>query len=154
MIHDADEGFVCMPRTGEPFDKQYNENDILLHPSVLSDVGVVPSIHWNFFNDTTNNSCNQPYINDDPISSTQMLHHFLLWSFIRIKRDALDKSIKHYDALQCKFRQIGIYNSADYLRINSRDTLQLLVSGGSNSGMISIGFAPSKSIRFTAASIK
>ena len=36
--------------------------------------------------------------------------------------------LKHYDALRCKFRQIEIYNLANYLRIDSCVTLNLLLS--------------------------
>ena len=47
---------------------------------------------------------------------------------MRIKRGNVDNSIKYCDALRCKFRQIGIYSSTDYLKIDSCETLNLLLS--------------------------
>ena len=53
-------------------------------------------------------------VNVNPISDTQILNYALLRSTMRIKKDHVDNSIEHYDALRCKFREIGIYNLADY----------------------------------------
>ena len=39
------------------------------------------------------------YINDNPISNNQMLHHALLKSSIWIKRDNVDGYIEHYNTL-------------------------------------------------------
>ena len=68
--NNAEEVFVCMACTGDIFDKQYNNNDIDPHPSVLSDADVVPIIYPNFFNDTINDSCGWSYINANLISNT------------------------------------------------------------------------------------
>ena len=38
------------------------------------------------------------------------------------------KSIKHYNALRCKFQQIGIHNSTDYFNLDSSSSLQLLLT--------------------------
>ena len=86
--NDADigEGYVCMTLTNFwlPPEEQYNTDDILIRPSVF-DVGDKPSIHPIFFNGTINDSRGRPYINNDPISDTQVLHHALLRSSMRIK---------------------------------------------------------------------
>ena len=54
-----------------PPENEYDDDDILLRPGVF-DVGDKPSIHPNFFNGTLNDSLGRPYINDDPISNTQV----------------------------------------------------------------------------------
>ena len=100
----TDDAFVWNTCTGDSFDKQHNNNDILLHPGVLSEVVLVHSIHPNFFNDTINNSRGQLYTNDNPISNTQILNHALLRSSLRIKRGNIHNSIEHYNALRYKFR--------------------------------------------------
>ena len=86
-------------------DDAYEDDDILLRHGVFDTDGN-PSIHPNSFHDTLNNSLGRPYTNNDPISETQVLHHALLKSSMRIKRGDVDNSIKHYDALRCKFQRI------------------------------------------------
>ena len=125
---DTDDIFVCMKCTEDPYDKQYNNNNVHLHLGVLSDADVISSVYPNFFNDTINDSRGRPYTNTNPITDTQILHHSLLRSLVRIKRANLDNSTKDYDAFRCKFRQIGIYNSVNYLRIDSHETLNSLLS--------------------------
>ena len=64
---------------------EYEDNDNYLRPGVF-DVGGNPSIHPNFFNGTLNDSLSRPYIIDDSISNTQVLHHALLKSLMKKKR--------------------------------------------------------------------
>ena len=64
-------------------------------------------------------------LNPFPTLRYYTIHHTLLKSSLWIKRGKVDNSIKHYDALKYKFRQIGIYNAAKYLKINSCEILQL-----------------------------
>ena len=124
------EGYVCMIVTDSWYlleDDEYGDDDILLRPGVFN-VGANPSIHPNFFHGTLNGSLGRPYINNNPISNTQVLHHALLKSLMRIKRGDIDNSIKHYDTLWCKFQRIGIHNSTDYFCLDSNKSLQLLLS--------------------------
>ena len=124
------EGYVCMTVTDSWYpieDDEYEDGNILLHHSIFN-VGGNPSIHPNFFHGTLNDNLGWPYINDDPISETQVLHHALLKSLLRIKRGNIDNSIEHYDALWCKFQRIGIHNSIDYFHLDSNESLQLLLS--------------------------
>ena len=114
-----------------PSKDKYDDDDILLRPDVF-DVGDKPVIHPNFFNDTLNDSLRCPYINDDPISNTQVFHHALLKSSMRKKRGEIDNYIKHYNALWCKLQQMGIHRSTNYFQITSSESLQLLLS---NSGL-------------------
>ena len=98
--------YVCMTVTDTwlPLEEdEYKDDDILLRPNVFG-VSDKPSIYPNFLNGTLNDSFGCPYINDDPISNTQILFHALLKSSMRKKRDDVDNSIKHYDALCCKFQ--------------------------------------------------
>ena len=85
-------------------------------------------MHPNFFNGILNDNLGSPYINDDPISNIQILHHALLKSSMRKKRGDVENSIKHYDALCCKFQQIGVHNSTDYFQFYNSKSLQLLLS--------------------------
>ena len=75
---------MCMTLTNFylPLEEQYNTDITLLHPGVFV-VGIKPSIHHNFFN----NSSGYPYINDNPIYNTQMFHPVTLKSSKRIKND-------------------------------------------------------------------
>ena len=117
--------YCCMTVTDSwcPLENdEYEDDDILLRHGVF-DNGGNPSIHPNFFHGTLNNSLGWPYINDDPIYETQVLHHTLLKSLMRIKRGDVDNSINHYDALWCKFQQIGIHNSTNYFRLDSNESL-------------------------------
>ena len=57
----------------------------------------------------------------DRISTTHILHHAFLTSSMRIKQGNVNHAINYYDALWCKFRQIGIYNSTDFLDAGSRN---------------------------------
>lgn len=71
--------------------------------------------------------------NNDQIFITQILHHTLLTSSLRIKKGNVDNAITHYDVLWCKFRQIGIYNSTDFLdvgrrNVGSREAINSLLS--------------------------
>ena len=125
------EGYCCMTVTDSwdpQVDDEYEDDDILLQHGVF-DTGGNPSIHPNFFHRTLNNNIGWPYTNDDPISATNIKHRALLKSSMRIKRGDVDNSIKHYDALWCKFQRIGIHNSTVYFRLNSSESLQLLLSG-------------------------
>ena len=66
---------------------------------------------------STNNDAiidSKVFSNDDPLYNTQVLHHALLRSSMRIKKGNVDNYIEHYDALWCKFREIGIYNLTHY----------------------------------------
>ena len=77
---DSEEGFVCMAVTDSwdpPQVDEYEDDDILLRHGVF-DVNGNPSIHPNFFNGALNDNPGRPYINDNPISNTQMLHRNLL----------------------------------------------------------------------------
>ena len=124
------EGYICMTVTDSWYpleDDEYEDDDILLRHGVFDDGGN-PSIHPNFFHGFPNDSLDRPYINNDPISETQVLHHALLKSLMRIKRGAVDNSIEHYDALRCKLQQIVIHNSTDYFCLDSNESLQLLLS--------------------------
>ena len=56
----------------------------------------------------------------DRISTTHILHHAFLTSSMRYKEGNVNHAIDFYDALRCKFRQIGIYNSTDFLDAGSR----------------------------------
>ena len=128
---DAGEGeeYCCMTVTDswDPHvDDEYEDDDILLRHGIF-DTGGNPSIHPNFFHGTLNNSICRPYTNNDPISATNVLHRALLKSSMRIKRSDVNNSIKHYDTLQCKFQRIRIHNSTNYLRLNSSESLQLLL---------------------------
>ena len=103
---DSGEGFVCMAVVDSwdpPQADEYEDDDILL-PHGVFDVSDNPSIHPNSFNGIINDSLGCPYINDDPVTPTQALHHALLKSLMRNKRSDVDKSIKHYDALRCKLQ--------------------------------------------------
>ena len=65
------EGYVCMTVTDSrlPLEEdEYEDDDILLPPGVFN-VGGNPSIRPNFFNGTLNDSLGRPYINEDPISN-------------------------------------------------------------------------------------
>ena len=83
-------------------DDEDEDDDILLQHSVF-DTGDHPSIHPNFFHGTLNNSIGQPYTNDEPISTTNIVHRALFKSSMRIKRGDINNSIEHYHALQYKF---------------------------------------------------
>ena len=107
-------------------DDEYEYDDVLLQHGIFY-TGGNPSIRPNFSHSTLNNSLDQPYTNNDPISETQVLHHALLKSSMGIKRGDVDNSSKHYDALWCKFQQIGIHNSTDYFCLDSNESLQLLL---------------------------
>ena len=127
---DSGDGFMCMAVTDSwdpPQANEYKDDDILLHHSVF-DVNGNPSIHPNFFNGVLNDSLGRPYINDDPITPTQVFHHTLPKSSMRKKRGNVDKSIEHYNALRCKLQQIGILNSTDYFNLDSTESLRLLLS--------------------------
>ena len=102
---EAVESFVCMTLTDAWLSpkEQYDTNIIWIRPSVFH-VDDKPSVHPNFFNRTTNDSCICPYTNDNPISNSQILHHALVRSSMRTKRGDRDKSIEHYDALRCKLQ--------------------------------------------------
>ena len=108
------EAFCCMTVTNswDPQVEDYENHNIFLQHGVF-DTGGNSSIHPNFFHGTLNNSIGQPYINDDPISKTYILHYVLLKSSLRIHRGDIMKSIEHYDALRCKFQKIRIHNSTD-----------------------------------------
>ena len=80
----------------------YIDDDILLRPGVF-DVEDKPSIDPNFFNSTLSEILSWLYINADPISNTQVFHHALLKASKRKKKGNINNSIKHYDALWCKF---------------------------------------------------
>ena len=124
------EEYVCMTVTDSLYpleDDEYEDDDILLRHGVF-DVGGNPSICPNFFHGTLDDSLGWPYINDNPISDTQVLHHALLKSLMRIKRGDVDKSIEHYDAIRCNCQRIGIHNSTNYFRLDSNESLQLLLS--------------------------
>ena len=108
-------------------ENEYEDDDILLRPGVF-DVSGNLSIYPNFFNGTLDNSLGRSYINDDPISNTQVLYHALLKFSMRKKRGEVDNSIKHYDALQCKFQRIGLHSSTNYFQLDSSKSLQLLLS--------------------------
>ena len=80
------EGYICMTVTDSWYpleDDIYEDDNILLRHGVFDDDGN-PSIHPNFFHSFLNDS------NDNPISETQVLHHALLKSLMRIKRGAVD----------------------------------------------------------------
>ena len=128
-IGSDDERFVCMTLSNSwcSPDDEYDDDDILLQHGVFDDGGT-PSIHPIFLNGTLNDGLGRPYVHDDPISDTQVFHHALLKSSMRKKRGDVDNSIEYYDALWCKFQQIGIHNSTDYFRIDSSESLQLLLS--------------------------
>ena len=66
---------------------------------------------------------NVPSLHDiaDQISTTHILHHSFLTSSMKIKRGNLNNAIDYYDALLCKFRQIAIYNSTDFLDAGSHN---------------------------------
>ena len=124
------EGYCCMmvtdswdPLVGD----EYEDDDILLGHGVF-DTGGNSRIHPNFFHGTLNNSLGRPYTNNNPISETHVLHRALIKSSMRIKRGDVDNSIKHYDALWCKFQRIGIHTSTDYFRLDISESLQLLLS--------------------------
>ena len=124
------EGYCCMTVTDlwDPhMDDEYEDDDILLRHGIFG-TGGNPSIHPNFFHGTLNNNIGRPYANDDPISATNVLHSALLKSLMSIQRGDIMKSIEHYDALWCKFQQIGIHNSTDYFSLDSSESLQLLLS--------------------------
>ena len=79
------------------WDPQVDDNsddNILLQHGVF-DMGGNPSIHPNFFHGTLNNSIGQVYVNEDPISNTNILHCALLKSSLRIHRGDTMKSIEH-----------------------------------------------------------
>ena len=122
---DQGKGHICMTINGSWFpleEDEYEYDDILLRSGVFN-VGSNPSIHPNFFNGTLNNILGYPYINDNPIFNTQVLHHALLKSLMRIQMGDVDNLIKNYDALQCKFQRIGIHNSTDYFQLDSSESL-------------------------------
>lgn len=48
------------------------------------------------------------------IDENQLLRHALLRTAVRIKNGCVENAIEHYDALRCKFRDIGVHNAADY----------------------------------------
>ena len=123
------EGFCCMTVSNslDPQVDDYSDDNILLQHGVF-DTGGNPSIHPNFFHGTLNNSIGQAYVNEEPISKTNILHCALLKSSLRILRGDTMKSIEHYDALRCKFQKIGIHNSTDYFNCDSSSSLQLLLS--------------------------
>ena len=78
------EGYVCMTVTDSWLhleEDKYEDDDILLRLGAF-DVGGNPSIHPNFFSGTLKDGLVRPYINDDPISNTQVLHHTLLKSSV------------------------------------------------------------------------
>ena len=106
---------------------EYEDDAILLRHSVFN-TGGNPSINPNFFHGTLNNSLGWPYTNDDLISETQVLIHGLLKSLMRIKKDNVDNPIEHYNALWCKFQQIGVHNSSNYFHLDSNESLQLLLA--------------------------
>ena len=92
---DAGEGYCCMTVTDsrDPHaDDEYEDDDILLRHGVF-DTGGNPSIHPNFFQGTLNNSIGQLYTNDDPISTTNILHRALLKSSMKNKRGDINNSI-------------------------------------------------------------
>ena len=66
------EGYVCMTVTDSwlPLKEDEYEDDDILIPLDLFNVGGNPNIHPNFFNVTLNNSLGCPYINDSPIFNT------------------------------------------------------------------------------------
>ena len=128
------EGYVCMTVTDSWFslgEEEDEDDDILLRPGVF-DVNGILSIHPNFFNGTLNDSLGCPYINDNPISNTQVLRHVLIKSLMRKKKGDVDNSIEHYDTLWCKFQRIGIHSSTNYFQLDSSESLQLILS---NSGL-------------------
>ena len=128
-IH-KEEGFCCMTVTNswDPHvDNEYEDDDILLRHGVF-DTGGSPSIYLNFFHGTLNNNIGHPYTNNKPISETNVLHYALLKSSMRIHGGDIMKSIKHYNALWCKFQWIGIHNSTNYFGFDSSNSLQLLIS--------------------------
>ena len=47
---------------------------------------------------------------------------------MKIKRGDVDNSIEYYDALWCKFQRIEIHNFTNYFRLDSNESLQLLLS--------------------------
>ena len=53
-------------------------------------------------------------LHNDHISDTNFLGHAILKASISIKQQDHNKAIVHYDAIRCKFRQIGIHNVIDY----------------------------------------
>lgn len=70
-------------------EKQYNPDNILIRSDVF-DVGDEPSMHPNFFNCISNDSRGHLYVNNNSISDTQILHHVLLRSFIRMNRGNIE----------------------------------------------------------------
>ena len=101
-------GYVCMAVTDSWLslkEDEYDDDDIPLRPDVF-DINDKPSIHPNFFTGTLNDSLGRPYINDNPISNTQILCHALLKSMMRKKRDDTDNSIEHYVALGCTWLHV------------------------------------------------
>ena len=124
------EGYICMTLTDTWFpceENEWRDDNVILLPGVF-DIGGNQSIHPDFFNCTLNDSFGHPYINDDTISNTQVLHNTLLKSPMRIKIGNIDNSIEHYDALRCKFERIGIHASTNYFHFDSNKFLQLLLS--------------------------
>ena len=47
---------------------------------------------------------------------------------MRIKKGHIYSSIEHYNALQCKYREIGIYNLADYSWVRALGYINLRLS--------------------------
>ena len=123
------EGFCCMTvtKSWDPQVDDYKENNILLQHGAFA-TGGNPIIHPNYFHGTLNNSIGQPYTNEGPFSKTNVLHHALLKSSLRIHRGDIMKSIEHYDALWWKFQRIRIHNSTDYFNLDSSSFLQLLLT--------------------------
>ena len=76
--------YMMVTDSWNPPKDEYDDDDILVRP-VMFDVGCKPSIHPNFFNGILNGNLGCSYINDDPISNTQVFHHTLLKSLMRKK---------------------------------------------------------------------
>ena len=67
-------------------------------------------------------------VNVDLISNTQVLNHALLRSSMKRKKDHVENFIEHYDALGCKFREIGIYNLVEYSMVRALGSINLWLS--------------------------
>ena len=81
---DVGEGYVCMTLNDlwVPPKEQYNNGNMILSSGVF-DINDNPSIHPNYFNITLNSSLGHPYVKDNPISNTKVLHYTLIKSSMK-----------------------------------------------------------------------
>ena len=66
-------------------------------------------------------------LNNDHISATNFLRYAILKASMTLKQQDHNKAIEHYDAIRCKFRQIGIHNVIDYNLQRKNHTINSLL---------------------------